>query len=92
MVGLEQSWVSFVGRLGPCTPPPPPPGMNPESSGRLAFYSTVVFLGSFKMHPDVQLVVTRGFGAGCPRLPAVDMEVDLDEVGQEVTSFTTQWT
>lgn len=45
--------------------------------------------GSFKMHPDVQLVVNCHFGVGCPSHPAVDMEVeDFHEVGQEVTSVT----
>lgn len=45
--------------------------------------------GSFKMQPDVPLVVNCRFGAGCPTHPAVDTEVeDFHEVGQEVTSVT----
>lgn len=67
----EQSGVASVGGFGTCTP-----GDEPRVSRWLAFYSTVFYLGSFRMHPDVQLVVNSHFGAGCLSHPAVDIEVE----------------
>lgn len=53
----EQSWVASVGRFGTCTPR----GCT-RVSRWLTFYSTVFSLGSFWVHPDVQLGVSSCWG------------------------------
>lgn len=88
-LGHKQSWVA-PGML--------PPGifdpyirhvMKPESSRWLDLsFSHVFILDPFKMHPNVELVVSCCFGASCLSHSACGRRGRRLEEGQEVTSVT----